>query len=75
MWTSYSDLADWCFLLARTDPDVAKHKGLSAFAIRMDQPGIEQRPLKMINGITREFGEVAFDGARVRGLRHDRRTR
>ena len=31
----------------------------------MDQPGIEQRPLKMINGITREFGEVAFDGARV----------
>jgi alkylation response protein AidB-like acyl-CoA dehydrogenase len=65
VWTSYSDLADWCFLLARTDPDAAKHKGLSVFAIRMDQPGIEQRPLRMINGITREFGEVTFDEARV----------
>jgi alkylation response protein AidB-like acyl-CoA dehydrogenase len=65
VWTSYSDLADRCFLLARTDPDVVKHRGLSAFAIRMDQPGVEQRPLKMINGITREFGEVVFDGARV----------
>ena len=65
VWTSYSDLADWCFLLARTDPDVVKHRGLSAFAIRMDQPGVEQRPLQMINGITREFGEVSFDGARV----------
>ncbi|HEY7106461.1 MAG TPA: acyl-CoA dehydrogenase family protein [Acidimicrobiia bacterium] len=65
VWTSYSDLAEWCFLLARTDPDVPKHKGLSVFAIRMDQPEIEQRPLKMINGVTREFGEVTFDGARV----------
>jgi alkylation response protein AidB-like acyl-CoA dehydrogenase len=65
VWTSYSDVADWCFLLARTDPDVAKHKGLSAFALPMDQPGIEQRPLRMINGITTEFGEVLFDGARV----------
>ena len=65
VWTSYSDLADWCFLLVRTDPDAPKHKGLSAFAVRMDQPGIQQLPLKMINGITREFGEVIFDGARV----------
>ena len=65
VWTSYSDVADWCLLLARTDPEVAKHKGISAFAVPMDQPGIEQRPLKMINGITREFGEVIFDGARV----------
>jgi alkylation response protein AidB-like acyl-CoA dehydrogenase len=65
VWTSYSDLADWCFLLARTDPDVPKHKGLSILAVRMDQPGVEQRPLRMINGITQEFGEVAFDGARA----------
>lgn len=65
VWTSYSDLADWCFLLARTDPDVAKHKGLSVFAMRMDQPGVTQRPLQMINGITREFGEVIIDEARV----------
>ncbi|HUJ64373.1 MAG TPA: acyl-CoA dehydrogenase family protein, partial [Acidimicrobiales bacterium] len=65
VWTSYSDAADWCLLLARTDPSVPKHRGLSAFAISMRQPGIEQRPLRMINGITREFGEVIFDGARV----------
>jgi alkylation response protein AidB-like acyl-CoA dehydrogenase len=65
IWTSYSDVADWCFLLARTDPDVPKHKGLTAFAVPMRQPGIEQRPLRMINGITKEFGQVIFDGARV----------
>jgi alkylation response protein AidB-like acyl-CoA dehydrogenase len=65
VWTSYSDLADWCFLLARTNDDVPKHKGLSIFAVRMDQPGVTQRPLRMINGITREFGEVTFDSARV----------
>jgi len=65
VWTSYSDVADWCFLLARTDPEVPKHRGLSAFAVPMDQPGIEQRPLRMINGITTEFGQVLFDGARV----------
>jgi alkylation response protein AidB-like acyl-CoA dehydrogenase len=65
IWTSYSDVADWCFLLARTDPDAAKHRGLSAFAVPMHQRGIEQRPLRMINGITREFGQVIFDGARV----------
>jgi alkylation response protein AidB-like acyl-CoA dehydrogenase len=65
VWTSYSDVADWCLLLARTDPDVPKHRGLSAFAVPMRQRGVEQRPLKMINGITKEFGEVLFDGARV----------
>ena len=52
-------------MLARTDHDVPKHKGISAFAVPMRQPGIEQRPLQMINGITKEFGEVLFDGARV----------
>ena len=75
IWTSYSDVADWCILLARTDPDVPKHKGLSAFAVPMHQPGIEQRPLRMINGITTEFGQVLFDNARVPGREHDRRAR
>ena len=75
VWTSYSDVADWCLVLARTDPDVPKHKGISAFAVPMHQPGIEQRPLRMINGITKEFGEVLFDGARVAGREHDRRAR
>jgi alkylation response protein AidB-like acyl-CoA dehydrogenase len=65
IWTSYSDAADWCLVLARTDPDVPKHKGLSAFRVSMHQPGVQQRPLQMINGITREFGEVTFDGART----------
>lgn len=65
IWTSYSDVADWCLLLARTDPDVPKHRGLSAFVVAMRQPGVEQRPLRMMNGMTAEFGQVVFDGARV----------
>ena len=65
IWTSYSDVADWCLLLARTDKDVPKHRGISAFIVSMHQPGVEQRPLKMISGVTKEFGQVAFDGARV----------
>jgi alkylation response protein AidB-like acyl-CoA dehydrogenase len=67
VWTSYSDDAEWCLVLARTDHEVAKHRGISAFVVPMHQPGIEQRPLRMINGITKEFGEVDFDGARVPG--------
>jgi alkylation response protein AidB-like acyl-CoA dehydrogenase len=65
VWTSYSDAADWCLVLARTDADVPKHRGISAFIVPIGQPAVEQRPLKMINGVTREFGEVLFDGARV----------
>ena len=65
IWTSYSDVADWCLLLARTDPDAPRHKGLSGFVVAMDQPGIEQRPLQMMNGVTTEFGQVLFDGVRV----------
>ena len=66
IWTSYSDVADWCLLLARTDQDAPKHRGISTFAVPMHQPGIRQRPLKMINGVTREFGEVTLDGAVAR---------
>jgi alkylation response protein AidB-like acyl-CoA dehydrogenase len=65
IWTSYSDVADWCLLLARTDPTAPRHRGISAFIISMKQPGVEQRPLRMINGITTEFGQVLFDGATV----------
>ncbi|MEZ0383281.1 acyl-CoA dehydrogenase family protein [Mycobacterium sp. pW045] len=65
IWTSYSDVADWCLLLARTDKDAPRHRGISAFIISMHQPGIEQRPLRMINGVTTEFGQVLFDGATV----------
>ncbi|AHH19131.1 acyl-CoA dehydrogenase [Nocardia nova SH22a] len=65
IWTSYSDVADWCLLLARTDPDAPRHKGISAFIVSMKQSGIQQRPLRMISGITTEFGQVSFDGATV----------
>ncbi|MBV9089849.1 MAG: acyl-CoA dehydrogenase family protein [Mycobacteriaceae bacterium] len=65
IWTSYSDVADWCLLLARTDPDAPRHKGISAFVVSMKQPGVEQRALRMINGVTTEFGQVLFDGATV----------
>ncbi|WP_280463385.1 acyl-CoA dehydrogenase family protein [Nocardia carnea] len=65
IWTSYSDIADWCLLLARTDPEAPRHKGISAFVIAMKQPGVQQRPLEMMSGVTTEFGQVLFDGARV----------
>ncbi|MDR7166338.1 alkylation response protein AidB-like acyl-CoA dehydrogenase [Nocardia kruczakiae] len=65
IWTSYSDVADWCLLLARTDPQAPRHKGISAFIVSMKQPGVQQRPLRMISGITTEFGQVGFDGAIV----------
>jgi alkylation response protein AidB-like acyl-CoA dehydrogenase len=65
IWTSYSDVADWCLVLARTDPEAKRHKGISAFIVSMHQPGIEQRPLQMINGITTEFGQVTFDDVSV----------
>jgi alkylation response protein AidB-like acyl-CoA dehydrogenase len=65
IWTSYSDVADWCLLLARTDPEAKRHRGISAFVIAMKQPGVQQRPLRMMNGVTNEFGQVFFDGATV----------
>ncbi|WP_459545566.1 acyl-CoA dehydrogenase family protein [Nocardia sp. X0981] len=65
IWTSYSDVADWCLLLARTDPAAPRHKGISAFVLSMKQPGVWQRPLEMMSGVTTEFGQVLFDGARV----------
>lgn len=65
IWTSYSDVADWCLLLARTDPAAKRHRGLSAFVLEMKQPGVQQRPLQMINGVTNEFGQVFFDDATV----------
>ena len=64
VWTSLAHVADWCFVLARTDPDVAKHAGLSYLLVPMDQPGIEVRPIVQMTG-TSEFNEVFFDGART----------
>jgi alkylation response protein AidB-like acyl-CoA dehydrogenase len=64
VWTSAGYIADWGLLLARTDPNVVKHQGISCFLIAMRQPGIEVRPLKQITGGA-EFCEVFFDNARV----------
>ena len=66
VWTSYSDVADWCLRPGPHRPRRPQAQGhLGVRACPMRQPGIEQRPLQMINGITKEFGEVIFDGARV----------
>jgi alkylation response protein AidB-like acyl-CoA dehydrogenase len=64
IWTSGGLTADWGLLLARTDPGVPKHKGISCFLISMRQPGVEVRPLKQITG-SAEFAEVFMTQARV----------
>ena len=64
VWTSLAHEARWGLLLARTDPDVPKHAGLSYFVIDMHQPGVEVRPLRQLTGQA-EFNEVFFTDARV----------
>ena len=64
VWTSAGFIADWGLLLARTDPNVVKHQGISCFLLNMRQPGVEVRPLKQITGGA-EFCEVFFTNARV----------
>ncbi|MFE6399007.1 acyl-CoA dehydrogenase family protein [Streptomyces alboflavus] len=66
IWTSLAHEADWCFVLARTEPGSRRHHGLSFLLLPMDQPGrIEVRPIRQLTG-TSEFNEVFFDGARAR---------
>ena len=65
-WCSYAHYADYCWLGARTDPDVPKHKGISMFIVDMKTPGITVRPL--INILDRHsFNEVFFDDVRIPG--------
>ncbi|TVT61341.1 acyl-CoA dehydrogenase [Amycolatopsis rhizosphaerae] len=64
IWTSLAHVADWCFVLARTEPDSKRHHGLSYLLVPMKQPGIEVRPIRQLTG-TSEFNEVFFDGART----------
>ncbi|GAA4490157.1 acyl-CoA dehydrogenase family protein [Rhodococcus olei] len=64
VWTSLAHVAQWCFVVARTEPGSQRHKGLSYLLVPMDQPGIEVRPILQLTG-TSEFNEVFFDDART----------
>ncbi|MEU9161232.1 acyl-CoA dehydrogenase family protein [Streptomyces sp. NPDC048424] len=63
-WTSLAHQAQWCFVLARTEPGSRRHAGLSYLLVPMDRPGVEVRPIVQLTG-TSEFNEVYFDGART----------
>ena len=64
VWTTLGHIARWGMLLARTDPQAPKHKGMSYFVIDLHQPGVEVRPLRQITGEA-EFNEIYFTDARV----------
>ena len=64
VWSSGAGFAEWGELIARTDPDVTKHAGLTAFLLPMDSPGVEVRPLRQMSGGS-SFCEVFLDDVRV----------
>ncbi len=64
VWTSGAHYSDWGILITRTDPSVAKHKGLTMFFLDMKSPGVEVRPIKQING-NQDFNEVYFTDVRI----------
>ena len=69
VWTTFAHEAKWCMLVARTDPDAPKHKGLTYFLMDMEQDGVQVRPLRQITGEA-EFNELFIEEAR-----HPRRER
>ena len=64
VWSSFAHIADFCILVARTDPDAAKHAGITYFLVDMHSPGVEVRPLRQITGDP-EFNEIFFTDVRV----------
>ena len=64
VWTSGAQYADWMFMLARTDPEAPKHRGISYLLLDMKSPGIVVRPLVLMNGHS-HFNEVFFDNVQV----------
>ncbi|MFF3371605.1 acyl-CoA dehydrogenase family protein [Streptomyces sp. NPDC002680] len=65
VWTSGAHHSDWIFVLARTDQDASRHRGISFLLVPLDQPGVEVRPFRMMSGQL-HFNEVFFNGARTR---------
>jgi alkylation response protein AidB-like acyl-CoA dehydrogenase len=64
VWTTFAHKAKWCMLVARTDPDAPKHKGLTYFLMDMEQDAVQVRPLVQITGEA-EFNELFIEEARI----------
>ena len=64
LWTSLGPIADWIFLLARTDPEAPKHEGISFLLCSMDTPGLDVRPLRNAAG-GRHFSEIFLEDVRI----------
>jgi alkylation response protein AidB-like acyl-CoA dehydrogenase len=64
VWTTLAHVAKWCMLVARTDPDAPKHKGLTYFLMDMEQEAVQIRPLRQITGEA-EFNELFIEEARI----------